>query len=60
MWGSKEGLRRLQRSGRGADVTDIVSRVYGSADFRNAVKAFTAKRAPSWSDYRGWTTSEGP
>jgi enoyl-CoA hydratase/carnithine racemase len=60
MWATKEGLRRLHRSGRDADVTDIVSRVYGSADFRNAVEAFTAKRAPSWNDHRDWTTSEGP
>jgi hypothetical protein len=41
-------------------VTDIVSHVYGSADFRNAVNAFTAKRAPSWNDHRDWTTSGGP
>lgn len=60
MWASKEGLRRLHRSGRDADVTDVVSRVYGSADFRNAVKAFTAKRAPSWNDHRARTTSGGP
>src|SRR5882757_2016668 len=60
MWASKEGLRRLHRSGRDADMTDIVSRVYGSADFRNAVEAFTAKRAPSWNGHRDWTTSEGP
>jgi enoyl-CoA hydratase/carnithine racemase len=60
MWASKEGLRRLHRNGRDADMTDIVSRVYGSADFRNAVKAFTAKEAPSWSDHHGWMTSEGP
>jgi hypothetical protein len=56
MWASKEGLRRLHRSGRDADVTDIVSRVYGSADFRNAVNAFMAKRAPSWNDHGGFTT----
>jgi enoyl-CoA hydratase/carnithine racemase len=60
MWATKEGLRRLHRSGRDADVTDIVSCVYGSADFRNAVEAFMAKRAPSWTDHRDWTTSEGP
>jgi enoyl-CoA hydratase/carnithine racemase len=60
MWASKEGLRRLHRSGRDADMTDIVSRVYGSADFRNAVEAFTAKRAPSWNAHRDWTTSVGP
>jgi enoyl-CoA hydratase/carnithine racemase len=58
MWASKEGLRRLQSGGRDADANDIVSRVYGSADFRNAVKAFVAKEAPSWSDHRGWATQE--
>jgi enoyl-CoA hydratase/carnithine racemase len=60
MWASKEGLRRLHRNGRDADMTDIVSRVYGSADFRNAVIAFTAKEAPSWTAHHGWMTSEGP
>jgi enoyl-CoA hydratase/carnithine racemase len=58
VWASKEALRRLNRNGREADVTDIVSRVYGSADFQNAVKAFMAKRAPSWSDHRAWTSSD--
>jgi enoyl-CoA hydratase/carnithine racemase len=60
MWASKEGLRRLHHSGRDADMTDIVSRVYGSADFQNAVKAFTAKRAPSWNGHRDWTSSGAP
>ncbi|MFF3575203.1 enoyl-CoA hydratase [Nocardia jiangxiensis] len=58
MWASKEGLRRLHRSGRDADVTDIVSRVYGSPDFRNAVEAFVAKRAPNWKCHGDWTTGE--
>jgi enoyl-CoA hydratase/carnithine racemase len=49
MWASKEALRRLQRNGREFDDADIVARVYGSADFRSAVRAFMAKRAPSWS-----------
>ncbi|HWD05451.1 MAG TPA: enoyl-CoA hydratase/isomerase family protein [Amycolatopsis sp.] len=55
MWASKETLRRLHQSGRDADVNDIVSRVYGSTDFRNAVKAFMAKRPPSWSEHHVWT-----
>jgi enoyl-CoA hydratase/carnithine racemase len=55
MWASKESLRRLHRSGREADVTDIVNLVYGSADFRNAVKAFTDKQRPTWTDHHGWT-----
>lgn len=48
MWASKEVLRRLRRDGREADITDVVSRVYGSADFQNAVKAFIEKRRPNW------------
>ncbi|GAB2996170.1 enoyl-CoA hydratase/isomerase family protein [Amycolatopsis acidiphila] len=51
MWASKEALRRHNRDGRAADVTDIVARVYGSADFQNAVKAFVAKRSPIWSEH---------
>jgi enoyl-CoA hydratase/carnithine racemase len=51
MWATKEALRRLHRSGREADVTDIVSRVYGSADFRNAVRAFMTKQSPTWNDH---------
>jgi enoyl-CoA hydratase/carnithine racemase len=58
MWASKEGLRRLRRDGRQADFTDIVARVYGSADFQNAVTAFIEKRAPSWSGHRSWATSD--
>jgi enoyl-CoA hydratase/carnithine racemase len=58
MWAAKEALRRLNRNGGGADVTDIVSRVYGSADFQNAVKAFMAKRAPGWGDHRAWASSD--
>jgi enoyl-CoA hydratase/carnithine racemase len=48
MWASKEVLRRLRRDGREADITDVVSRVYGSADFQNAVRAFMEKRRPNW------------
>jgi enoyl-CoA hydratase/carnithine racemase len=52
MWASKETLRRLHRDGRDADVTDIVSRVYGSADFQDAVTAFVEKRKPNWRGHR--------
>jgi enoyl-CoA hydratase/carnithine racemase len=48
MWAAKETLRRLRRGGRDADVSDIVSRVYGSHDFQSAVKAFVAKERPTW------------
>ncbi|MBM0225201.1 hypothetical protein [Micromonospora sp. ATA51] len=46
MWATKEAIRRLRR-GR-ADGDDIVSRVYGSDDFRAAVRAFTAKQPTTW------------
>ncbi|HET6502675.1 MAG TPA: enoyl-CoA hydratase [Amycolatopsis sp.] len=51
MWAAKETLHRLRRSGRDADVSDIVSRVYGSNDFRSAVKAFVAKERPTWTGH---------
>ena len=46
MWATKEAIRRLRR-GR-VDGDDIVSRVYGSDDFRAAVRAFTAKQPTTW------------
>ncbi|MDZ5443456.1 enoyl-CoA hydratase/isomerase family protein [Micromonospora sp. 4G57] len=46
MWATKEAIRRLRR-GR-TDGDDIVSRVYGSDDFRTAVRAFTAKQPTTW------------
>jgi enoyl-CoA hydratase/carnithine racemase len=48
MWAAKETVHRLRRNGRDADVSDIVSRVYGSHDFQSAVKAFIAKERPTW------------
>ncbi|WP_028934481.1 enoyl-CoA hydratase [Pseudonocardia spinosispora] len=51
MWASKQALRRLHRDGPDTDLTDIVSRVYGSADFHNAVASFLAKQPPTWSDH---------
>ncbi|WP_185983467.1 enoyl-CoA hydratase [Aureimonas mangrovi] len=44
---TRETFRRL-RSAAPPD-EDIVSRVYGSADFREGVAAFLAKRSPRWS-----------
>ncbi|MGR6319062.1 enoyl-CoA hydratase/isomerase family protein [Micromonospora soli] len=46
MWATKEAIRRLRR-GR-VDGDDIVARVYGSADFRAAVDAFTTKQTTTW------------
>lgn len=48
MWATKETLRRLRRAVRVED-SDIVARVYGSADFHAAVAAFADKQRPQWS-----------
>lgn len=44
---SKEGLRRLTSHALPAD-EDLVRRCYGSADFREGVQAFVARRPPQW------------
>lgn len=48
LWATKESLRRLQESRPLPDGDDIVARVYGSADFKEGVRAFVDKRAPRW------------
>ncbi|MEZ5740566.1 MAG: enoyl-CoA hydratase-related protein [Burkholderiaceae bacterium] len=46
---TKEGLRRLRvAAGAGVDDTDLVEWCYGSADFREGMEAFFAKRKPQW------------
>ena len=47
---AKEMLRRIQESRRppAAVGEDLIRRCYGSADFREGVEAFLAKRAPRW------------
>lgn len=44
---TREGLRRITAQGLPAD-EDLVRRCYGSADFREGVDAFVAKRSPAW------------
>lgn len=44
---SKEGLRRLLVHDL-PQGEDLIRRAYGSADFREGVTAFVAKRAPAW------------
>lgn len=44
---SKETLARLMRQGL-PEAEDLIQRCYGSADFREGVQAFVAKRAPQW------------
>ena len=52
LWATKEAFRRLHGSDadRHGDVQfdDVIERVYGSADFREGVRAHTEKRQPVW------------
>lgn len=45
---TKELLRRLRQHGPKADDTDLVAKCYTSADFREGLEAFLAKRPPQW------------
>jgi enoyl-CoA hydratase/carnithine racemase len=48
LWSTKEALRRIQEARPLPDGDDIVRRVYGSADFKEGVRAFVEKRPPRW------------
>jgi enoyl-CoA hydratase/carnithine racemase len=45
---TKEGLRRLREQGPGAEDQDLIEMTYMSADFREGMEAFLAKRTPEW------------
>jgi enoyl-CoA hydratase/carnithine racemase len=45
---TKEILLRLRQQGPKVDDTDLVAKVYTSADFREGLEAFLAKRPPQW------------
>ncbi|RVX41996.1 enoyl-CoA hydratase/carnithine racemase [Nonomuraea polychroma] len=47
MWAAKEAVRRLRKAAL-PDGDDLVTTVFGSADFHNAVAAFLAKQRPTW------------
>ena len=47
MWAAKEAVRRIRRAAI-PNGDDIVSRVFGSADFHSAVEAFAAKQPVVW------------
>jgi enoyl-CoA hydratase len=45
---TKELLRRLREQGDAVDDHDLVSQIYTSADFREGLESFLAKRKPKW------------
>ena len=45
---TKELMRRVRLEGPGVDDTDMVALSYGSADFREGLESFLAKRPPKW------------
>ncbi len=45
---TKEGLRRLRVDGPGAQGDDLILSTYLSADFKEGIEAFLAKRPPVW------------
>jgi enoyl-CoA hydratase len=45
---TKEAIRRLQKNRAQIDGDDLIGKVYGSADFREGVDAFIARRKPSF------------
>ena len=47
--GLKEIDRRLWAADRAVDADDVLADCYGSADFREGVAAFLARRRPEWS-----------
>lgn len=48
MYVTKESIRRLQASRALPEGDDLVSLTYGSADFKEGVRAFVEKRPPRW------------
>ena len=46
---TKESVRRIQESRELPDGDDLIIKTYGSADFREGVRAFVEKRPPRWS-----------
>ena len=48
LWVTKEALRRIQAARAVPDGDDLISATYGSADFREGVRAVVEKRPPRW------------
>ncbi len=45
---TKEAIRRIRAARALPDGDDLVMRTYGSADFKEGVRAFVEKRPPRW------------
>jgi enoyl-CoA hydratase/carnithine racemase len=48
LWVTKEAIRRIQEARPVPDGDDLIATTYGSADFREGVRAFVDKRPPRW------------
>ncbi len=48
LWVTKEAVRRLQESRPLPDGDDLIGTTYGSADFKEGMRAFLEKRPPRW------------
>ena len=48
LWVTKEAIRRIQEARALPDGDDLIATTYGSADFREGVRAFVDKRPPRW------------
>jgi enoyl-CoA hydratase/carnithine racemase len=48
LWVTKEAIRRIQEARPLPDGDDLIATTYGSADFREGVRAFVEKRPPRW------------
>ena len=45
---TKEAIRRIRTARPSPDIDDLIAETYGSADFREGVRAFLDKRTPEW------------